>query len=1090
MVCRVLGLDIGINSIGFALIDIDDELQQGVILSHGVHLFDKAEGEKGESLAEPYRLARGARRTIRRRVGRLTAIRRLFEKYNLDFFPSSLKDNDIVAMNQLSDGINPWQLRKEALEKLLSSRELAQVLYHIAKHRGFRSNKKGEVLTGTEKENDLDETGKMLKYAGSLRSRIEAAQASSVGAFFHQTKVAQGEKVRNSNGDYGNTILRQLQEEEVTLIFKRQRELGSQFASEDLEKAYTDHAFSQRPLQSVADMIGLCSLEKEERRAVKNSRSAELFILWTKIKNCKIINSQGSRDLNEDERQILYHLAHSQKEIKYSHVRKALGLSPEEYFNGIRYSVGTKSKQRKKAAIKSDVVEQNENLTWEETVKAIEDKTIWVSLPGYYRLKQILGDDIDAKQVKTWDAIATILSVEQSIEAIESQLKVQQDLLGLTSEQVDKLSKISDFKGTVGHSIKAIQNLIPYLEFGLRYDEAVLRAYGKTILQQSQKLPPFPETTNPIVNRALAQTRKVINAIIRNPKFGMPDRIHVELAREISKNKKEREKLEAENKENEARNRLQREEIAGKFDGLYVDPMVYRLWMEQDRRCVYSGNLIPQEILTDGTAVHIDHILPRRRSFDNSYFNKVLVLSDENNKKGDHTPWEYFQEKPDEEWDKLILRIAHLPKQKRDRITNQTFNEREAEWKERHLNDTRWITRQVLNHIQSTLALPGAPNEKRVMALNGKITADLRRVWGFARKNRDNPRHHALDAMVIAACTESMVQRVTAFNKYQARIQANNGERVFAPNPWPSFRDDVLSRIYEDPTWIISRLSNRKVTGEINGPNPKRVRIDQNGDKRFVDRITLIDLTKDSVKNLRGQLKKDGSPKIEGSLVDNETRNKWLLEALTTALNANDGDPQKAFKAPFKINTPKGEMPIRKISIWGKRAMSGRILVNRGFVDNGSQVRVDVFKKDKKFFLVPVFVWHFRVKEMPLGYCKQKVPQEKWPLIDDSFTFQFSLFPNDYVRCVKQNGEIVQGYYKTTDIALGQIGIQPHDAKDTNNLPHPGVSSLESFEKFQVDYFGNLTKVLETQRPSVQWRKKSRVANRYGAKTSQAVLTT
>jgi CRISPR-associated endonuclease Csn1 len=478
--------------------------------------------------------------------------------------------------------------------------------------------------------------------------------------------------------------------------------------------------------------------------------------------------------------------------------------------------------------------------------------------------------------------------------------------------------------------------------------------------------------------------------------------------------------------------------------------------------------------LQDGTLVQVDHILPRSRSFDNSYMNKVLVFSGENQDKGDRTPWEYFQaDKPDHAWDELMARIAHWPKPKRDRLTNQHFNEREAEWKERHLNDTRWITRQVLNHIQATLALPGEPNQTNVMALNGKITADLRHAWGFARKSRTTPKHHAIDAMVIAACTQTMVQRVTAFNKYRARARAL-GEQVYAPNPWPTFRQDVMARI-DDPNWIISRLANRKVTGEINGPNPARTRKNAQGEEREVIRLTLAGLKKEQVKKL-------------DAMIDKETRNKWLYDALLQAIADAGGDPQKAFKPPFTLNTPSGPKVIKKVSLWGDKIMSGRRL-RGGVVSNGSQVRVDVFEKDGKFYLVPVFAWHFRVGHLPMGYCKQKVAQENWPEIDDSYTFKFSLYSNDYVRCVKPNGEVVAGYYKTTHIAMGQICIQPHDAPDTTNLPHPGVLTLKTFEKFHVDYFGKLTLVTETVRPPVKWRKKSRVAHHYGSKARQTVPT-
>ena len=89
--------------------------------------------------------------------------------------------------------------------------------------------------------------------------------------------------------------------------------------------------------------------------------------------------------------------------------------------------------------------------------------------------------------------------------------------------------------------------------------------------------------------------------------------------------------------------------------------MKYRLWKEQEGLCPYSGEYIKPELLRDPVATQIDHILPHSRSYDDSYMNKVLCFTDENQRKGNMTPYEYLGGSP--LWEKLEASFTRrLPK--------------------------------------------------------------------------------------------------------------------------------------------------------------------------------------------------------------------------------------------------------------------------------------------------------------------------------------------------------------------------------------------------------------------------------------------
>ena len=197
-----------------------------------------------------------------------------------------------------------------------------------------------------------------------------------------------------------------------------------------------------------------------------------------------------------------------------------------------------------------------------------------------------------------------------------------------------------------GHlSYKAMNKIIPYLEKGLTYDKACEEAgyEFKGLSNELQyKLPPVSQldddVLNPVVLRAISQTRKVINSII--DMYGSPKAIYIETARELSKSYDERKYIENKQKENFEKNEKLKEYIKENFhfDPKPFDLVKMKLWREQNGKCAYSQKAIPAERLYEENFTQVDHIIPLSRCFDDSYNNKALVLTDENQKKRERTP--------------------------------------------------------------------------------------------------------------------------------------------------------------------------------------------------------------------------------------------------------------------------------------------------------------------------------------------------------------------------------------------------------------------------------------------------------------------
>ncbi|MCB9973317.1 MAG: type II CRISPR RNA-guided endonuclease Cas9 [Rhodospirillales bacterium] len=1027
-----LGIDIGIASVGFAGVDQD----RRKILFSGVHIFEAAENPKdGSSLAAPRREKRGLRRVISRKSQRKKRIRSLLARYGL----KDIENIDLSKKHpKTAKGcppVTPWDLRKIAFERKLTDAEFSRVLFHIAKHRGFQSNKKSALA-----ENDT-EGKKVLSGAVELEEKWVRSGEKTVASY-----LSTQPKQRNGDGDYTNSIKRDFLREEVCKIFAAQKAFGNEKASEKLLLEYAGNgkleerntlegdgiAFYQRPLQSSEHLVGECTFEKGEKRAPKCSYTAELFVLWGKLNNTRIKDVKGNeRALTQDEKNKLVDLAHKNKGgVTYKQARKDLSLSEDERFN-ISY--------RKL---------KDEDNSWEK-IRDNSEKSSFLSLQGYHALKEALdtGSAVDwqswiSNRREALDDIARVLSFYEDKKQVDNLLSVH----NLTEDEKDRLCHIKNFKKSVDLSLKAIRNILPHMQEGLRYDESCKAAgyhHSKCDNKGSDTLPPFDDIRNPVVNRALSQTRKVINACIR--KYGMPEKIIVELARNVGKSFKDRKDIEREQKKNEAYRGEARKHIA-EILGIIEDNvsgediLKYRLWKEQDGYCPYSGQYITPEMLRESTTTQIDHIIPYSRSWDNSYMNKVLCLTNENQKKANQTPYEYLS--GTSRFEAFQAMVRQLPPKKTERLLMESYDDKEQSWKDRALNDTRYMARLLKNHIEQNLTLGDG---QRVQTRNGALTANLRGAWGFPIKDRRNDRHHAIDAIVLACSTQSMVQKFANWNKYEAR-RKNPSERPLPPKPWDTFREDALNVVYgtknkdgkREGGIFVSRMPVRTITGAAHQETIRSIR---KSDGKVIQRVKLRSLTLPMLENL----------------VDKD-RNLKLYNVLKERLDTHGGKADKAFAEPvfMLVNDPSKPAP-RINSVRIETTEKSGIEINEGLASNGDQVRVDVFQKDGKYYAIPIYAHHFVQDHLPNKAVIAYKEEHDWQEMDEK-DFQFSLYKNDLVRIKSKTEDYLAYYMGTIDRSTGAISIRTHDNDPSfgkDGTTRTGVKTLLAFEKYSVNYFGD-----------------------------------
>lgn len=1083
----VVGLDIGITSVGWATLLLDSQDEPVRILDLNSRIFDKAEVPKtGASLAAPRRMARGVRRRLRRRKFRLHRVRQYILRHHI------LDKAGLECLYKPKTDIDIFALRTAGLDRLLEPEEWARILLYMAKHRGFKSNRKSA--------SDASDDGDMLD---AIRKNKEVlSKYRSVGEMFDKDEKFSDHK-RNKGGSYEFTVARSMLVDEIKLLFEKQRDFGLAFAEKDAEEEYIELFSAQRNFDEgpggdspyggnqIEKMIGLCTFEGKngEKRAPKASYAFMATNLWQKINQIRIIEKGTERPLTAEEAGKIDEKAWKKEAMTYKDIRSEISLGDEASFKGLPYKWTETDKEETESKVKFSLVKEY------HTLRKVLDKV------EKNRILQLSHDDIDN--------IAYIFSVYKNDDKIREALEETD----LDSKDIDVLIEHLGTFSKFGHlSLKACYKILPYLEQGMVYSDACTAA-GYDFRKSAQGS--IADIPNPVVKRAISQTMKVLKAI--KQKYGCPPvEIHIEMARELAKSFDERQKMTKSIEENQSHNERIKERLQKEFNVPYPsgqDIVKLKLYEEQNETCAYSQKHIDAaKLFHDPNYAEVDHIIPYSRSFDDTYNNKVLVLTAENRQKGNRTPMEYLsgdeaRKKQFVAWVKSDIKKPR----KRENLLREKFTaDAENDWKARHLQDTQYISRFMLNYLQNNYELtPGnTDRRRRIIPVNGAVTAYVRKRLGISKIRENGDLHHAVDAAVIAAVTQGVVNSVSRYSKrhelqYHVDEHGNCVDLVTGelmgdafkenhkikgfPEPWAQFRAELEARVSENaaeairilnlPTYspdeeiktpFVSRMVRHKTTGQA---HEDTVRGKSNvADNVYVKKVALTELKL-----------KDGE--IEGYY--NPSSDRLLYEALKKRLEQFGGKGKDAFKESFhkpKADGSTGPI-VKKCKVLDKINLAVQVHGGKGATANanGSMIRVDIFKVQEKngkhsYYSVPIYVADTVKAELPKKAVYRR-PYDEWPEMKEA-DFAFSFYPNDVVyiggKEIKMN--IMPGctlatenhvkndffYYKGLDIATGAMIVINHDG--TYKQRGVGIKQLPLIEKYEVSVLGDLVKAPYRQR--------------------------
>lgn len=814
--------DLGTHSLGWAvyrLDRLDDGLRPVSLEKLGVRIFPNGrDPQSKESNAAGRRGPRGARRQQDRRLSRR---RRLLD----DLIAFGLLPSDADARSAVF-AANPIAARAKAAREQVALEQLGRALWHMSKHRGFKSNRRADK--------NADEKSKIATASHALDERLRAEGHPTYGAFLY-ARLVRGEGTRiRSTGEgaelsYEFYPTRAMLQAEFDHIWATQAAFHPAL-TDDKRERLRDTIFFQRPLRPVRP--GKCTFFPDQDRLPRWHPAAQEFLILSQLNHLRVIDVQGERPLDIAARDLVARTLMGGTKLSWATLRKMLKLPSQAVFN----------------LEKGDRKELARN---EVAARLLGDK----KKPG--PLASLWPTLDSAAQAEMLGQIANTEDPEELVRWLIERH-------GLSREIAEKVERIPLPDGHLRFCLQATQAIVTEMRADvITYDDAVRRAplLGGAGLDHSDfradegvdSLPPYnrlpvlqrmigngsgdpndPDLlrygriTNPTVHIALGQFRRVMNALIAE--YGKPAQVVIEAARDMAKSTEELNKIERDIRKNTERNDRWRKELeaAGLLaEGARIGDrfLRMRLWEElgktpADRLCPYTGRPIALHQL-HSDEIEIDHILPFEDTFDDSPANKTVCFRDANRIKGKRAPGDAWSGK---DLDAIIARTKHLPANKAWRFRPGAMEKWEATrgFEDRQLNATSYLARVVRAYAEALFPKTDDDGKRRnhVWILPGRMTAMLRQRWGLNlgdhnRKSRDDHRHHAIDAAVVGVIDRRMIQ---VLQTHARNMGVERLDRVLPapPEPFAGFRDAVLRAVGK------VNVSHRPQHGSADPSNPSQ----------------------------------------------------------------------------------------------------------------------------------------------------------------------------------------------------------------------------------------------------------------------------
>ena len=704
---HVLGLDLGVGSIGWSLITLDEQDNPAEIVAMGSRVVPlNAPNDANDfSIGKAFTANqdRTARRTMRRGFARYQLRRhRLHRELSK---VGMLPDAQLIQLPLLE----LWELRERAAQpgERLTLPELGRVLCHINQKRGYR-HVKGDSLSTVAEEGEKKKDSNS-DYVTAINQRYAHLQEAhlTVGQYF-------AEQLRASQTESGAIVYRVKDQ-----VYPRQAYIDEYNQIMQVQSAYypevlTPHfiqmlrdevIFMQRPLKSCKHLVSLCEFEKQEKVmrvqqddgkggkevverkikfgpkvAPKSSPLFQLCRLYEAVNNIRLTYPDNSpRSLTDEERtKLVAYLQGNEAATTSKKKKESTSEKPKKPTAPKLTDKVLKKLLKIKEELRADKLLQS-GITGDTTRVALVS-----ILQPYEQYHHLLTMELETRPMKvqiTDEATGEITEHEvavltdsytrqplyrlwhilYSIEERDAMRKALITQLGMSEEDLDgglldQLYRLDFVKPGYGNkSAKFMCKLLPQLQQGLGYSESCAAVgYRHSVsltreeIAERPLLPQIPllqrnELRQPMVEKILNQMINLVNTL--QAEYGI-DEVRIELARELKMSREERERISRSNGTRKTKN-----DAVAKYIqecGFYPTKTLirkYLLWEEAEHRCMYCGKEISLSQCMNGDEMEVEHIIPKSILYDDSFGNKVCACRQCNKEKSNMTALEYIRTK-------------------------------------------------------------------------------------------------------------------------------------------------------------------------------------------------------------------------------------------------------------------------------------------------------------------------------------------------------------------------------------------------------------------------------------------------------------
>ena len=851
---KILGLDLGVGSIGWSLITLDEGGHPAEILGMGSRIVpltsdDMQEFQKGKAITKnkDRTMKRSARRGLDRYQQRRAKLSRLLSEFGLGF-PRPLMSLSPLAL---------WGLRADAATegKVISLAELGRVLYHLNQKRGYRHSKS-------------DESSKQdTEYVAAVKTRYAELKNESltIGQYMYRYLSASAERGADALSCVHYRVKdqvypREAYMEEFDRIMAVQQKAYPEVLTSVVLQKLRDCIFFQRPLKSCKHLVSYCEFERKTREvqipvvgadgttshktkivdigpkvAPVSSPLAEVCRLWESINNIRIYYPDGAvYPLSLEHKQAFFNKLQESESLKFSDAKKIIGAKAKDklWCNDLLKS-GIKG-NRTTATLRK-LIEDYPQYKALLRFDLKQEDSCRVDLSTGEVLPLISVSYLNEPLYKLWHILYSVAEREAMGNALRKQLGVEQG--DLDKGLLDACMKIDFTKqGYCNKSAKFMCKLLPYLQQGYMYSEAAdLAGYKHSDSKTKEELEhrelksriellPKNSLRQPIVEKVLNQMINLVNAL--KDKYGDIDEVRVELARELKMGREERETTSRRIAANEKDNKRVAEAIAEYGTPTKNRIQKYKLWEEANYECIYCGKQIGlANLFSDGEA-EIEHIIPRSVLYDDSMSNKTCACRSCNKAKNNRAAMDWVLTQTEEFQTKYFNRLEglvatkRLSNGKRQRLMT-LLKDIPEDFIERHLRLTQYISRKATEILKDGI--------RYVWSSEGSVTSTLRHLWGYDKvledlnferyksmgetqtvlvkrgsveqeverikewNKRKDHRHHAIDALVVACTRQSYIQRLNRLSSEEDR-QSMLSELGSSYTPFKEERMQLLDK--------------------------------------------------------------------------------------------------------------------------------------------------------------------------------------------------------------------------------------------------------------------------------------------------------